>query len=272
MLLIYYGLGAICIGVLFTVIGIRVLLLRGRMVAVCLTGRTTIGRVVGVDRGKTGHVRLRLAFSTADGRELEYLEPIAVRAKVGDQLRVRYRATKPEVATSSRLRHLLGELLVFGIVFALGGMAMVISALTEIVWGSEDLFYGLFGVGALTVVAAVLIFISLQSYAKARTWRRRIVADGVVERVEPREDDGGYARPWIAYETADGRRLEYQDAGLSGCAPGEKVPVYYDPDHPEFTSTGVDRSATIELAIFTGGAGLLFAAWAAYSAWQVLSG
>jgi hypothetical protein len=46
--------------------------------------------------------------------------------------------------------------------------------------------------------------------------------------------------------------------------------VYYDPDHPEFTSTGVDRSATIEQAIFSGGAGLLFAGVAAYSVWGLL--
>jgi hypothetical protein len=220
---IYYGLGALCIGALLTVIGIRVLLRRGRMAVVCLAGRTTTGRVVGIGRSETGHVRLRLAFWTADGREVEYLEPIAVRAKVGDQLRIRHRATKPEVATSCRLRHLLGELLAFGIVYAFGGVAMVAGGLTALVRHSEDVFYDLFGVGLMAVVTATFSFISLQSYATARSWRRRIVADGVVER-ETREDDGGYVRPRIMYETRDGRRVEYQDAGLSGRAPVKRSP------------------------------------------------
>jgi hypothetical protein len=64
--------------------------------------------------------------------------------------------------------------------------------------------------------------------------------------------------------------VEYQDAGLSGLASGDKVAVYYDPDHPEFTSTGVDRAATIEQAIFFGGAGLLFAVAAACDVWSLL--
>jgi hypothetical protein len=190
----------------------------------------------------------------------------------GDRLRVRHCATKPEVATSCRLRHLLGELLAFGIVFALGGVAMVTGALISLVRHSEDVLYDLFGAGPMAVVAATFSFISLQSYATARSWRRRIVAEGVVERVEPKEDDGGYALPWIRYETRDGRRVEYPDAEFSGRAPGEKVSVYYDPDHPEFTSTGVGRSATIEQAIFSGGAGLLLAAGAVYSAWGLLIG
>ncbi|HZE31489.1 MAG TPA: hypothetical protein VE198_08650 [Actinoallomurus sp.] len=58
----------------------KVLLRRGPVAVVCLAGRTTTGRVVRVERSEAGHVRLRLAFRTADGREVEYLEPIAVRA------------------------------------------------------------------------------------------------------------------------------------------------------------------------------------------------
>ena len=163
MLLTYYSLGALCIGALLTVVGTRVLLRRGRVAVVCLAGRTTTGRVVGIDRSETGHARLRLVFSTADGREVEYLEPIAVRAKVGDRLRVRHRATKPEVATSCRLRHLLGELLTFGIVYAFGGVAMVAGGLTALVRHSEGVFYGLFGMGLMAVVATTFLFISLRS-------------------------------------------------------------------------------------------------------------
>lgn len=163
-----YGIGALCIGVLLTVIGVKVLLRRGPVAAVCLVGRTTTGRVVRIDRGETAHARLRLAFRTADGREVEYLEPIAVRAKVGDQLRVRYRAAKPEVATCCRLRHLLGELLAFGIVFVLGGLATVTGALISLVRHSEDVFWDLTGAGLMAAVAATFSFISLQSYATAR--------------------------------------------------------------------------------------------------------
>jgi hypothetical protein len=251
------ALGSIVIGGMFAVVGVRVLLLRGRVAALCLAGRASTGRVVGIDRNKAGRARLRLAFLTADGREVEFREPIAVRAKVGDQLRVRYRAGEPRIATSCRPRQLVGEVLAFGIVFVLGGAAAVTGALVSLARGSKDVVYGVSGSGFMAIVAATSWYLCAQSYATARSWRRRVVADGVVERVEPREGDGGYARPWIAYDTRDGRRVEYQDVALSGCVPGEKVSVYYDPDHPEFTSTSVDRSGNIEQTVLFGALGLL---------------
>jgi hypothetical protein len=233
-----------------------VLVLRGRVAALCLAGRTSTGRVVGIDRNRAGRARLRLVFSTADGRQVEFQEPVAVKAKVGDQLPVRYRAGNPEAATCCRLRHLVGELLVFGIVMVLGSVGAVIGAPATLVRGSEDVFFG--GTGLVAIVGATFCYLSAQSYATSRSWRHRLVADGVVKRVEPTEGDGGYARPWIAYDTRDGRRVEYQDVALSGCVPGEKISVYYDPDHPEFTSTSVDRSGNVEQTLVFGALGLFF--------------
>ena len=74
----------------------------------------------------------------------------------------------------------------------------------------------------------------------------------------------------FSYATQDGRRLEYRDTALNGYAPGDEVAVYYDPDHPEFTSTGIDKAGNTGQAVFYGVAGLVFLAGAIYIIWSDL--
>jgi hypothetical protein len=49
-------------------------------------------------------------------------------------------------------------------------------------------------------------------------------------------------------------------------APGDEVAVYYDPDYPEFTSTGIDKAGNLGQAAFFAVAGLLFLAGAVWFA------
>jgi hypothetical protein len=92
----------------------------------------------------------------------------------------------------------------------------------------------------------------------------------VVTRLAPTKHENEYPNPWVSYATQDGRRLEYRDTALNGYALGDEVAVYYDPEHPELTSTGVDKAGSTGQALFYGVVGILLIAAGVYFVWAYL--
>jgi hypothetical protein len=264
------AIGGLVAGVLASIIAILVVRRRVPVLLACLRGQVSTGRVLRVDRNEASKARLQISFSTSDGRELDYLEPLAIKGKVGEHVRVRYRKTDPVVATTGRPRDLLVEMLVFGGAFGVGGIAVIFGSSYSLVGGDRQIFYGLTGFGFFGLIGSIFLYVAGQSIMKARSWRRMAVADGLVKRVKPRNRADEYPHPLIAYKSLDGSDVEYWDAELSGYSPGDKVPVYYDPDYPEFTSTGVEKSGHVGQGAFYGFVGVLFVAGCAWFAWTYL--
>lgn len=237
---------------------------------VCLFGQKATGRVVRVEPGERSQARLRISFPAADGREVEYREIFSVKAKVGEHLPVRYSRKKPDVATSGRLRRVMGTLLPFGIVFGVCGPVAAAGSIYVLAGGAHRVFNGVATPALLVLIASISLYVAAQHYSKARSWHRRVVADGVVTRLAPTKRENEYPNPWVSYATQDGRRLEYRDTALTGYAPGEQVAVYYDPDYPEFTSTSVDKAGNFSQAAFFGVVGLLFLVGAVWFLWSQL--
>jgi hypothetical protein len=243
---------------------------RGPLAWVSLRGRKATGQVVRIARDDASKVRLRIKFPDVNGREIEYLEPVSVKARVGESLNVRYSARNTECATAGRPQNLAAEILVFGIVFGIAGMAVFVGALAGLIGTDHRLFYGVSGTGFFALIGCILVYVAVQSYGKVRSSRRRAVADGTVKRVMAMGSGKEYPHPWIAYKTLDGRDIEYWDTALTGYGPGEKIAVYYDPEYPEFTSTATDKSGHAGQAAFYGVAGLLCIGACGWSAWSYL--
>ena len=191
-------------------------------------------------------------------------------ARVGETLDIRYSARNPELATVTRSSRLLSELLVFGLIFGVGGLVVVGGSLAGLINGDHRLFYGVAGTGFLALIGCMFAYIAVQSYGKVRSAHQRVVADGTVSRVEASGTGGKYPHPWISYKTLDRRDIEYQDTSLTGYDQGEKVTVYYDPEYPEFTSTATDKSGHAGQAIFYGAVGLFCIGACGWSAWTHL--
>ena len=243
---------------------------RAPLAWVSLHGRKATGQVVRIVRDDASKVRLRIKFPDVNGREIEYLEPVSIKARVGESLNVRYSARNPGYATVCLPRNLAAEILVFGVVFGIVGLAVFAGALVGLINADHRLFYGVSGTGFLALVGCVLVYVAVQSYGKARSSSRRAVADGAVKRVKAKSLDQEYPHPWITYKTLDGQDIEYLDMELAGYGPGETVSVYYDPKYPEFTSTATDKSGYAGQAAFCGVAGLLFIGACGWSGWSYL--
>jgi hypothetical protein len=260
------AIGALITGGLTSIIGVMVLRRRGPVLAICLFGQRATGRVVQVESDELSRPRLRISFPTADGRAVEYREVLPAKAKVGENLPVRYSRKNPDFATSGRLRQVFGEIFPFGVVFTVCGLVTLAGALGVLTGGPDGVFYGLAGPGVLVSIASIFLYLAAQHFSKARSRNSQVVADGVVTRLAPTDRENEYPNPWVSYATQDGRRLEYRDTALNGYAPGDEVAVYYDPDYPEFTSTGVDRAGNLVQATFFAVAGLLLLAGAVWFA------
>ena len=134
------AIGGLIAGTLASIIAILVVRRRGPVLLARLRGQVSTGRVLRVDRNEAAKARLRISFSTSDGRELDYLEPLPIKAKVGEHVKVRYRRTDPVVATTGRPRDLLVEMLVFGGAFGVGGIAVIFGSLYSLVGGTARYF------------------------------------------------------------------------------------------------------------------------------------
>lgn len=265
------ALGGLIIGGMASVIAVMVLWWRGPLLAVCFFGQTSTGTVVGMERGRAFRPKWRISFPGPDGQEVEFEEPIALKVKVGEVLPVHYRRNNTAIATGGRIRHFFGEIVVFGIVFGIFGPIALVGSVCVLAGAGKDVFYGVVASGSFVVIATILLFVAGMSYSRVRSWHRRVVADGVVTRVQPRKLGAKeYPHPWVAYETQGGDRIEYWDIALNGYTPGEQVAVYYDPEYPEFTSTGIDKSGNVWQVAFFGVAGLLFLAAGVWSGWTHL--
>jgi hypothetical protein len=234
---------------------------------VCLLGQRATGRVVRVEPSERSQARLRISFPTADGHKVEYREIFPVKAKVGEHLPVRYSQKNPDLATSRRPWSVLRDLFPLGVVFGICGPVAFASSIYVLTTDSDRVLSGVASPCFFVMMASISLYVAALHYSKVRVWHRRVVADGVVTRLAPSKSEDEYPNPWISYATRDGRRLEYRDTALNGYAPGDEVAVYYDPDHPEFTSTGIDKSANLGQAVFFGIAGLAFLASAIYFIW-----
>lgn len=257
-------LGVLIAGGLTSFIAVVMLYRLVPFFVVCLFGQKATGRVVRVEMGEKSQARLRISFPVADGREVEYREIFLVKAKVGEYLPVRYSRRNPDLATSGRLRLVLRDLFPLGIVLGVFGLLAVASSIYVLATGTHGVFYGVASSCFFVLIASLSLHVAALHYSKARSWRRRVIADGVVTRLAPTKRENEYPNPWISYATQDGRRLEYRDTALNGYTPGDEVAVYYDPDYPEFTATGVDKAGNVGQAVFFAVAGLLFLAGAAY--------
>ncbi|MFB9834614.1 DUF3592 domain-containing protein [Actinoallomurus acaciae] len=262
------AVGGIVVGGLALIIAILVLFRRAPVLVVCLFGQRAVGTVVGTERDDRTGPRLLVSYPAADGREVEFREPVKVMAKAGERLPVRYGRTGR--ATTGRPSQVLGEIAAFGVVFGVFGLITGVGSVYALAGGDREVFYGLGGLGSFVVLAVVLLYVAGQSSSRARSWHRRVAADGVVTRVAAKERGSEYPHPWVAYDTQGGDRVEYWDLALTGYAPGDQVTVYYDPDHPELTATGVDRAANVWQARFYGAAGVLCLAAGVWSAWSYL--
>jgi hypothetical protein len=260
------AIGALITGALMSIVGVMVLRRRGPVLAVCLFGQRATGGVGRVELDELSRPRLRISFPASDGHDVEYREILPIKAKVGEHLPVRYSRTNPDFATSGWLPQVLGEILPFGIMFAVCGLVTLVGSLSALARGPARVFYGLAGPGVLGSIASIFLYVAAQHHSKARSRNSRVVADGVVTRLDPTKSENEYPNPWVSYATQDGRRLEYRDTALSGYAPGDEVAVYYDPDYPEFTSTGIDKAGNRAQAAFFAGAGLLCLAGAVWFA------
>jgi hypothetical protein len=264
------AIGALITGGLTSIIGVMVLRRRGPVLAVCLLGQRATGRVIRVELDELSRPRPRISFPAADGREVEYREVLQVKAMAGEHLPVRYSRKNPDFATSGRLRQVLGDIFPFGIMFTVCGLVTLVGSLYVLASNPDRFFYGLAGPGVLVSIASIFLSAAAQHLSKARSRNGRAVADGVVTRLAPTKRENEYPNPWVSYATQDGRRLEYRDTALNGYGPGDEVAVYYDPDYPEFTSTGVDKAGNTGQAVFYGVVGLLSLAGAIYCIWAYL--
>jgi hypothetical protein len=250
------AIGGLIAGGLASAIAVMVLRRRAPVLMARLRGQASTGRVIGIDQNAASKARLRIVFSAAEGREVTYVEQIAVKAKMGAHVGVWYNKKDPDVATSCQPRDLLPELFAFVFVFGVCGITVFLSALYVLFTGNHRIFYGMTGMGFLVLIGSIFLYVAGQSYVKLRSWRRRAVGSGRVKSVKPRSRDSEYSCPVIAYKTIDGRTVEYLDIDLSGYSPGDEVAVYYDPEYPEFTSTAVDKGGQIWQVAFYGVAGL----------------
>lgn len=266
------AIGGLIAGCLASIIAVLVVRRRGPVVMACLCGRASTGKVLRVERNEASKARLRISFPISDGREVDYLEPIEIKARVGESVRVCYRQTNPVVATSCRLRDLLAEMFVFGAGFGVAGVMLLAGSLYSLVKDDRRIFYGVTGAGFFGLIACIFLFVAGQSVARARASQRMVVAEGLVKRVKSKRGDEAYPHPLISFTSTDGRDLEYWDPELSGRAPGEKVRVYYDPDYPEFTASGIEKSGHVGQSAFCGLAGVLSVLICGWFAWTYLVG
>lgn len=262
------ALGVLIAGGLTSFIAVVVLYRLVPFLRVCLFGQKATGRVVRVESSERSQARLRISFPAADGREVEYREIFPVKAKVGEHLSVRYSRKNPDLATSGRPGLVLRDLFPLGIVLGICGPIAVASSIYVLATGTHRVLSGVATPCFFVLIASISLYVSALHYSKARSSHRRVIADGVVTRLAPTKRENEYPNPWISYATQDGRRLEYQDTALNGYAPGDEVAVYYDPDYPEFTSTGIDKTGSTGQAVFYGVASLLFLAGAVYFIWS----
>jgi hypothetical protein len=262
------ALGVLIAGSLASLIAVVVLYRLVPFVVVCLFGQKATGRVVRVEAGEKRQARLRISFVVADGREVEYREIFLVKAKVGEHLPVRYSRKNPDLATSSRLWLVLRDFFSFGIVLGVLGLLSVASSIYVLVTGTHRVFYSVVSPCFFASMAFIFLYLAALHCSKARSWHRRVVADGVVTRLAPTKRENEYPHPWVSYATQDGRRLEYRDIALNGYAPGDDIAVYYDPDYPELTVTGVDKAGNAGQAVFYGVVGLMFLAGAISFFWS----
>jgi hypothetical protein len=250
-------IGGLVGGVGFVIIAALLAWRYGPVVVVAIWGRRSMGRVVAIERSDV-KVRIRVSFAVADGRKFECVEPIAIKANVGESRTVRYSARRPSRATSCPRLRLIVEIVAPLVLFGVGGLGIFIGSLSTLFTDSKQAFYGVAGSSFLGVIGSILIYVSAHSLAQAKAWQRMATTRGVVIRVKPRSGGDSYPNPWVEYSTIDGRKIEYLDTQLTGYGPGQEVDVFYDPQYPEFTNTATDRAGQMGQSAIFGLGGFLF--------------
>jgi uncharacterized protein YjeT (DUF2065 family) len=219
-----------------------------------------MGRIAGLDHSKprAESVRLLVSFSTPDGQRVEFREPIRLLGRVDEPVRVRYNPRNPESATICPPLRLVAETSLAAMICIVSGLSALAGSLLWLTNGDERLFYGLAGFGFFSAIGFIGLYVGVTAYGKARSWRRMVSAVGTVRRVQPRTfGDKNYPHPWISYTTDGGQKVEFWDTQLTGYAPGKEVTIFYDPEYPEFTSTGVDKGGYAGQAALLGIFGVL---------------
>lgn len=148
------AVGGIVVAGLALITAVLVLLRRGPVLAVCLFGQRAMGTVVGTERDDRAGPRLLVSYPAADGREVEFREPVKVMAKAGERLPVRYAGTRR--ATIGRPSPVLGEIIAFGVVLGIFGLTTEVGSVYTLADGDRDMFYGPGGLGFFVVLATVL--------------------------------------------------------------------------------------------------------------------
>jgi hypothetical protein len=266
------ALGSLIAGSAFTMIAVALILYRWKLMLAPIRGKEAIGQVVRFDPGKAANLHPCIAFTASNGQEIEYREPFKIPVKVGDSRTVRYYESNPYCATSYPPQKLMFQVCAFFVLFAAGGGVTLAGAIRSLL-ANGDRFDQLSGAGLCFVLGCISAYVSITSFGKTQSWHRRIRTTGKVKRVQARPGgDKQYPNPWISYVTRDGRSVEYLDTQVTGYGPGEEISVYYDPEYPEFSSTGVDRAGYTGQALLFGLSGVLFLGLSGWFAWLSLTG
>jgi len=123
--------------------------------------------------------------------------------------------------------------------------------------------FGIFGVIGVGLLAGALFsFVHTRDFAARAVEAQGVVTDLVRSRSSSRSSGSGSYSPVVAFETAQGQRIEFTGSlstNPPAYRPGERVRVLYLPDDPYSADIG-DFWNQWFLSILLGGMGTVFAA------------